>query len=322
MFKNKWFKWVVLIVVAVVGWSFYSSSTKSIKVKAIRIGYGSIVPVINVSGEIKGNTASLSPKMGGILQSLNVKEGDVVSRGQILATLDNYESARGDFDRTKTLFDGGYATKQQLEQSKLVYESSCVISPISGTVTLVGSKIGEVVSPGMQLFSIVNNDSIYTELQIDEADISDVKAGQKVKISSDAFSDEEFEGRIVNVAAEAELKKVGGRIKMDEEDKVFRSRVVINNASSKLKVGMSVNADIIISERSGVLVVSREAIVAGNDASKIFVVQKNKIVETSVKLGAKDSVNIEILDGAKEGYDVAISELDKLKNGMRVVIDK
>jgi RND family efflux transporter MFP subunit len=293
-----------------------------VKVSAAKVQFGNIVPVVSVYGEIKGMSADLSPKVPGVVSAILVKEGAKVNKGQILLEFDNYETARNDLVRMKDLYRNGFATKQQFEQTRLAFDNSVIISPIKGTVILVANKAGETASPGIVSISVVDIDSAYAELQIDEADIGDVKVGQDVTIYADAYPNESFSGKLDRIVQSAELKKVGGRIKIDEEDKIFRGRTMIEDPEQKLKIGMSINADIITQVKENVLLTSREAIYSKDGKDSVFVIKHKKARVTPIEIGLKDNANVEILKGLSAGDAVATSMLDILKNNMKVEMAK
>ncbi|MFA5105033.1 MAG: efflux RND transporter periplasmic adaptor subunit [Candidatus Margulisiibacteriota bacterium] len=305
-----------------IGLFYFSSCRSSVKVSAAKVEFGSIVPVVSVYGEIKGISADLSPKVPGIVSRILVKEGAKVKKGQILLEFDNFETAGNDLARMKNLYKSGFATKQQFEQAKLAYDNAVLVSPINGIVTLVANRTGETASPGIVAVSVIDIDSAYAELQIDEADIGDVNVGQDVKIYADAYPNESFDGKLDRVVQSAELKKVGGRIKIDEEDKIFRGKVLIENPEQKLRIGMSINADIITQVKENILLTSREAIYSKDGKDSVFVIKNKRVKAVPVEIGLKDNTNVEILKGLSAGDIVAASMLDTLKNNVRVEIIK
>jgi multidrug efflux pump subunit AcrA (membrane-fusion protein) len=115
---------------------------------------------------------------------------------------------------------------------------------------------------------------------------------------------------------------VGGRVKMDEEDKIFRAKVLFDDKDYKLKVGMTVNADIITERRPGLLIIPREAVFSRNNSQEVYLIDRNVAREKTVELGSKDPDNVEIKKGLKDGEIVAITNIDKLKNGSLVKTEK
>ncbi|MCX5749873.1 MAG: efflux RND transporter periplasmic adaptor subunit [Candidatus Saganbacteria bacterium] len=324
MFKKyKWLRWVagiLALIIVVWGIKVYFGSLVSIKVFEVKIG--EIIPAVNVSGEIKGTTASLSSKTIGSIGWIGVKEGDAVKKGRVLAKMDNYDTAFREYDNIKNLFESGLASKNQLDLAKIQYENSCFISPINGIATLVANKVGESLSPGMAFISVVDPMSSYAEVQIDESDVGDVKVGQAVNIFCDAYPNEVFTGKLANIGEEAELKKVGGRIKLDEEDKIFRGKVSFDDRAYKLKIGMTISADIVTEKKNGILIIPREAVFSKEDKQEVYLIKKGGAKETVVTIGLKDSENVEVKNGLKEKDLVTVTNLDKLKNGSRIKIEK
>ena len=322
MLKQK--KWQIIAAVAAVAvlGLWFMNSRNSIPIKTSKAIIGRITPSVSVSGEIRGFEADLSPKLPLLITWVGVKEGDRVEAGSVLVKFDTYNNAKSDHERIKTLYDGGFATKQQYEAARLQYETSYLASPISGKVVLVAQDPGETASPGVAVVSVVGPASKYIEVQIDESDIGEVKAGNEVEITSDAFPELTIKGRLSNIVHRAELKRVGGRIKLDEEDKIFRGRVVFDDPDNRLKIGMSVNAEIITGAREGLLIIPREAVFSKDDKQKVFVVRGKKVKEREVALGLKDYANIEVKEGLKAGEEVAISSPDKIKDGSRVKSEK
>ena len=320
--KNR-IKWGIGIAVAIIlVWCFSSYMKSGIKIKTANAAIGTIAPAVSVSGEIKGQQADLSPKIIEKLSWIGVKEGDNVSAGQLLAKLENYESAKMEYGSTRSLYNSGFATKPQMDNARVQYENSCFISPINGIVTLVANKIGESVTPGVTAFSVVSPSSTYAEVQIDESDIGDVAAGKDVIVYADAYPDMTFAGKLVNIGQEAELKKVGGRVKIDEEDKIFRGRVAIKDPDYKLKIGMTINADIITQKKNGVLMVPREAVFNKDDKTMVYLVKGGRVKEVRIETGLKDSTNVEVESALKAGDEIASLNLDKLKNNSKVIIEK
>lgn len=322
LFKFKRRTWIIIVIILLFAFFAYKSFiANKISVKTTRVKYGDITPTVNVAGEIKGNIVTLSSKIIGNIEWIGVSEGDYVKTGQLLARLDSYDNSKSDYERTKSLFQNGFASKQQLEASKMQFEGSYFSSPMNGIVVNVANKVGEAVAPGMGIFTIIEPKSAYAEVQIDEADIEDVKIGQIVKIYSDAYPNDIFYGQMASIGQAAELKKIEGRIKPDEEDKVFRSKVLFTDPSYKLKIGMTISADIVLETKPNVVTVSREVVFSKDDKQAVFIVKNKKAKETILDIGLKDASNVEVLSGVKISDEVITNNLDKLKDGSKVIVD-
>jgi RND family efflux transporter MFP subunit len=198
----------------------------------------------------------------------------------------------------------------------------CIKSPIAGSVSRVDAKAGESVLPGNDIISVVDQKETWVELQIDEIDIAEVSVGQQVRIYTDAYADQVFLGKVAWKSPEAELKKVAGNIKMDEEDLVFRAKVVLLSGKKILKPGMSVTGEIVTHKKAGVLVIPREAIFVSDNKSYVFVAVKGKARKKEITLGSRDPDNVEVIRGISSGETIAISNLAKLKDKGAVKIER
>ncbi len=301
---------------------FLGSCKPALKVPLSEARYGEIVPTVSVYGEIKGVIAEMSPKIHSLIKKVNAKEGDRVVKGQVLVEFDGFETAGNELYAIQELHEKGLASDQQLEQAATALESSMLISPVEGIVTLMSNREGETVSPGSIVAAVVRPGTSYAELQIDESDIGEIRPGLNVIIYNDAFPDEKFPGKLDHIALSAELRKVGGRIKMDEEDRVFRGRVILAEGKDKLKVGMSVNADIITQVKVNALVIPREAVFSRDGRSYVYAVRGGRAKETEVVLGLKDTDNVEIISGIQERDKVIVSIPENFKNNSKVKAEK
>lgn len=166
---------------------------------------------VNVQGQVESNRNVLvSPKASGIITKMNVREGQSVRAGQILAQVDDalmrsnldelrtqLELATTLFEKQKRLWDKEIGTEVQYLQAKNNKEAmerrlatleeqldmSKIKSPISGVVDQILPKLGEMVSPGMPAFRIVNPSDLSLNAQLSEAYIPFIKRGESVKVS-------------------------------------------------------------------------------------------------------------------------------------------
>ena len=284
--------WVIIgiVIVMVVGWlsiSWWNRGVVSIKTAVVTSG--SIEEVISASGVVDAPVYDLGPKMGGKIITINVKEGDRVFGGETLA----------EFDDTTRL-----------------------VAPAGGVVAKINYDAGETVIAGTPAIIVVNYAKSWINAQIDEIDIANVKIGNKVRITSDVYPDKVFEGELYWVAPLAELRKVGGRIKIDEESYVFPCKIKLTSKHNELKVNMSVNAEIITREKSNVLLVPREALVSKDDQFTVFKIKNGRANQILVKIGIRSYTSAEVLSGLASNEIVAINNGSKLKDKGRIKIEK
>jgi len=322
--KNRKWLWLILalLILGLGGYIFlrwWNSDIVAIKTGVIaRAGIESI---ISASGTVNAPVYELGTKLGGKIADLKVNEGDTVSRGQLLAEFDNYEQSRNDFERTKSLYQDGAASRQAFDAAKSIFELSRIVAPNDGIVAKINYRVGETVVPASPAIVVVNYEQSWVEVQVDEIDISGVKIGDRVKITSDVYPDKIYIGEIYWIAPIAELRRVGGRIKIDEESYVFLCKIKFIGRHDELKVNMSVNVDIVTQKKEQALLVPREALVSKDDSLTVFVVKKNRVYQTKIQTGLRSYASVEATAGVVEGEKVAISNLPKLKDKGRVKVE-
>ncbi|MCL4516886.1 MAG: efflux RND transporter periplasmic adaptor subunit [Firmicutes bacterium] len=191
-----------------------------------------------------------------------------------------------------------------------------LLAPADGTI--VGKLIadGAAITPGLPLFKLANVERLLVRVKVDEADVSQVKAGQEASITSDAVLDLKLSGRVTKVAPEAIME---GNVSK------FPADVEVNNASQALKSGMSADVEIVTYRKPKTLFVPIQAVVerrVGKETKKVvFVFAKGLARQTPVTTGLANMSDIEITEGLKPGDEVIIGDyqtLKKLKDGDKV----
>ena len=240
------------------------------------------------------------------------------------------------YRRYKTLFDKGLVSADEYENAKLSYEKArqtvnsskesvqkaqtnlgyaTITSPIDGIVLSKSVEEGQTVAASFstpELFTIAQDlTNMQVVADVDEADIGDVKEGERVSFTVDAYPDDTFEGTVKQVRQEATTT-----------NNVVTYEVVISapNADLKLKPGLTANVTIYTAERKGVLSVQSKALrftpqketvgkmkivdQTGNAKNKVWTIEGNSIVAHKVNIGMTDGTNTQILNGISAGVKV------------------
>ena len=289
--KNRLWLWLIVVlavlVIGYLGIKWWNRDIVAIKVAAV--SRGPIEEIVSASGTVNAPVYDLGAKSGGKIVKLKVKEGERVSAGRELAEFD---------DTTR------------------------IIAPDKGIVAKINYREGETVLPGQPAIVVVNYDQSWVEAQIDEIDIANVKIGDRVKITSDVYPDKVFDGEIYWIAPLAELRQVGGRVKIDEESYVFFCKIRFLGSHQELLVNMSVNADVVADHKDNVLLVPREALVSLDDHQSVFKIKNNRAAQSKITIGIRSTASVEATDGVADGDIIAVSNIAKLKDKGRVKIER
>lgn len=245
----------------------------------------------------------------------------------------NYQTAN--YKRYKTLFEKGLVAADDFDNAKLSYTQAkeqvvsakeevqraqtnlgyaTITSPIDGVVLSKSVEEGQTVAASFstpELFTIAQDlTNMQVVADVDEADIGDVKEGERVTFTVDAYPDDTFEGEVKQVRQEATTT-----------NNVVTYEVVISapNADLKLKPGLTANVTIYTAERKGVLSVPSKAlrftpqketvgkmkiVDAANAKNKVWTIEGNSIVAHKVNIGMTDGTNTQIVGGIAEGTKI------------------
>lgn len=296
-------------------------------VSRIYVDYNSVVKKGQVIAELdKTNLTS----------ELNTAKANLASAQSSL----NYET--DNYKRYKTLYSKGLVSSDEYESAKLSYEKALqtvvsqkeqltkaqtnlgyatITSPIDGVVLSKAVEEGQTVAASFntpELFSIAKDlKDMRVIADIDEADIGEVKEGENVKFTVDAFPNDTFEGVVTQVRQEATTT-----------NNVVTYEVVISapNADLKLKPGLTANVTIFTAEKNNVLSVPSKAlrytptvetigkkykIQDCNGKNKVWTLEGNVLKAHAVQIGISDGSHTEIISGISNGVQV-ITELKEI----------
>jgi HlyD family secretion protein len=195
-----------------------------------------------------------------------------------------------------------------LERAEEDLRNSTIVSPMNGLVLARNVEIGDAVSSILVLGSqatlvmtLGDVSEVYVKGKVDEADIAKVYIGQPARISVESMKDKKFEGKVTKISP------LGV-----EKDNVttFEVRVSIQNPSGELKAMMTANAEIILEEKKGVLLIPETAVIydrARKTSVRVPDIKADKgWREIPVKTGISNGVKTEIAEGLQEGQKVIL----------------
>jgi RND family efflux transporter MFP subunit len=278
---------------------------------------------IEVQGRVDADeSVSITSEMPGTITKINVKVGDHVSKGQVLAETDvratqqqlaelqtNYELAKQNFERQKNLWDQKIGTEIMYLQSKTNKEGlenrisgiqeglrmSKIVSPIDGTVDFIDLKLGQAVAPGRGVINVVNFSNLKVKAEVAESYTSRVKNGNEVLILFPDMNDSIFSK--INYASRG----------INALTRTFAVEVLLDgkkeyhpNTVAKLKINDYQSA-------TPELVVPVKYIQKGATESFVMVDEKGIAAKKVVKIGREYNGMAEILEGLKEN-DMLITE--------------
>ncbi len=181
----------------------------------------------------------------------------------------------------------------EIETSQKIKSSIAFHSPISGTVLAKNIQEGEYVDEGTVLYQLADLSNVWIYLDVYEKDIKDIQLNQSVKITSDAYPNEIFSGKVTFIDPS-----------INPETRTIRVRTELKNPNGKLKPQMFVKASVIEVTKNALTIPSSAVIYTGKRNVVWIEIQTNVFEPRDVVLGATAGPLVEVLQGLSEGESV------------------
>ncbi len=279
--------------------------------------------------------AAVLARVSGQVVEILVEEGDIVSKGQVLARLDgdrlrlemlqakaNLEQASREFDRQKGLQEKGLVSTASFEQikyeleamragydlQKLNYNYTIIRATIPGVISSRDIKVGTNMAVSETAFTITNTARLVAYLNIPQTELSKFSPGHVATISVDSMPETEFHGKVARISPT-----------IDARSGTFRATVYIDNENGNLAPGMFGRFTIAYEKHEDALVVPAAAVIREDNESVVYVVADGTAARRPIKTGIQSGNMIEILDGLEEHEEIVVTGLSGLRDGSRVV---
>ena len=297
--------------------------------------------------EIQGNVDTkenimINPEYSGILTQVNVKAGQRVSKGQVLARIDDggmssqlaqaetqLALAKTTFEKQKNLWDQKIGSEIQYLQAKTSMESqqkmvaqiksqlnkTVVTAPFSGTIDEVLTEKGKVVAPGMELFRIVNLNNMYVTANVPENYIGQLKVGAVVDVHLNSLG-KNYKGKV---------RQIGNYI--NPNNRTFGIEIALPNPDNLLRPNQVAVLKIEDYKNPKALLLPENIIQETADGSKIvYVIEKGssdkntKATQKTIEIGYVSGSNVEVKSGLQTGETVITDGAKSLKDGAIVEV--
>ncbi|MHB0911940.1 MAG: efflux RND transporter periplasmic adaptor subunit [Armatimonadota bacterium] len=209
------------------------------------------------------------------------------------------------------------AAEAALRSAQAQFEYTIIRSPVAGVVARRHREIGETITPGMPIYTVANLSKIWVAAEVAEEDVAAVAAGQPVTITLDAYPGRAASGVVAQVSRIAEPKDVG-RVRA----KVVRARIDIRSSDIPLRPGMEVTITGSLPVGRSTLLVPNDAVVRVGEEDSVYVIEGGVARRRRVQIGQSNLEETQVLSGLTGLEEVAVTNLGRLRDGMRVrVVD-
>lgn len=297
--------------------------------------------------DIQGNVETdqnilIYPEYQGLLTRVYVKEGQRVSKGQLLASIDDgglssqvaqmqtqYELAKTTFERQERLWNQKIGSEIQYLQAKSNMEGlrnsvnqmkaqlgrTNVRAPFSGEIDEVITEQGQVVAPGAQaLMRIVNLNDMYVKASVPENYLGSIQKGTTVNVSFPALGEKRM----------GVVRNVGNFINPD--NRTFEIEIDIPNKENKIKPNLIAKLEINDYTKEKAQLIPANVIQENSKGEKfVYIVGEIEggealVTKKQIETGLKYEGNIEVLSGLESGEIIVSAGALTLKDGAKIKI--
>ncbi|MCU7494159.1 MAG: efflux RND transporter periplasmic adaptor subunit [Ignavibacteria bacterium] len=281
------------------------------------------------------NEVLIQSQGNGEVIKINFSTGDYVTKGKVLAQLDDrlaqlslekaklaLSRAEDDYNKEKNLYSGKASTENQLRDKKIDYENAKlsveqakkqlefmrVAAPQNGYIVEKLIEKGSLAGPGSAVARIVDISQLKINLSVSEKDVYSIKTGMSVSASSSVYPGVTYSGKVTFVSS-----------KGDQAHNYSVEVAINNNQLHPLKAGTFTSVEFGMASKHNVLLIPREALTGSIKDAKVFVVNGNIAHLRSVTIGNDYGNFLEVLSGISEGETVVTAGQINLADGSRVV---
>ena len=311
----------ILLVAFVVWFFFIKPKDYATAVKKVQLENRVVVRTVSASGSVKSNNESDMAFVGtGKVLSVNVKKGDQVKKGQVLAYLDAasqyqtanaYKDARDLLLRQREIFiiqkaqnvdslkgETPYENKlrqlnEQVDQAEASYQAQLALlnnlylyAPYDATVVDVLKDPGEIAVSGASVVKLADLTDLIFEIQVGQEDYGVLKEGQNVNVKLDSYTNYEFKGKVLSLPLYADSSTDNFVVKIN----------VASDEEHSIKLGMTGDAYIVLqTTQTEVPALTADEIFYDVDEKPyVWIVKDNKLQQLPVELGLEGDVYTEV----------------------------
>jgi membrane fusion protein (multidrug efflux system) len=305
--------------------------------EATRAAIGSLVAVRGVT---------LGAELPGLVREIAFQSGSSVRRGEVLVRLDtSAEEAQLDsamaeaslaslnLTRTRKLrqgeanaqadLDAAEARARQAEATvtnlRAIIAKKTVRAPFDGRISIRQVELGQILSPGTPIASLQTVDPIHADFWLPQQALAELRSGQPVRLRTDAFPDERWEGGITTINPE-----------VDPATRNVRVRATFRNGDGRLRPGMFGNVEVLSSQKRRVLVIPATAVIFAPYGDSVFAIEEKRdasgktstvVRQKFVRTGERRGDLVAVTSGLAPGETVVTSGAFKLRNGAVVAVN-
>jgi multidrug efflux system membrane fusion protein len=292
-------------------------------------------------------TVDVAPQVSGLVTEIDFEAGQHVKKGDVLVRIDDAveladlrrlqatrKLAQLTYDRNLQLNAKQFSSQSNVDQARAaldqtdadiaktraLIEQKIIKAPFDGLLGVRQVNLGQYVGPGAKLVGLEALATVYANLTLPEQRLAELRVGQTVIVSVDAFPNRTFRGRLTTIDP-----------RLDQVNRTVLVQATVDNPDLLLRPGMFVSAEIELGSVDKLVIVPKPAVDYSLYGDSIYVVVPNgqgpdgkpllKVERRTVQVGDQKADRIAVLKGVQAGETVVTAGQIKLQNGFPVIID-
>ena len=227
-------------------------------------------------------------------------------RTQLEAAKQSYQAAQNAADQSYRSLE---AARARIALARKAVADTAVRAPLDGLVAERLVSVGDYVTRGQRVATVVRVDPLRVELTVPEQQVSMVKVGQQVRLTVDAYPGDEFA---------ATVRFISPALRSDQ--RALTVEAIAANKDGRLKPGLFATALLRQSDAAPALLVPASAVETVAGTSRVYVVKDNVVDERIVTTGERVDNKIEITSGVSKGEIVAAEPKGRLSDSQHVKV--
>ena len=216
-------------------------------------------------------------------------------------------AARQSYAGVATARAAAQAAEAQARQARKSVTDAVVYAPISGFVAERPADLGEYVSPQSKVATIVRTNPLRLRIDIPEQFISLVRPGQSVSVTTSAYADRAFGGRVARISPN-----------VSSASRTLTVEAEVENAQNLLRPGQFATVRLQLPKPEPAVLVPARAVAGTETTRHVFIIRDGRAEQRVVQLGQQEGELVEIKSGVQPNELVATGNLEQLKDGAAV----
>jgi membrane fusion protein, multidrug efflux system len=306
-------------------------------VEVVTVETGTVTRDITAVGSMRANeSVIIRPEIAGRIQAIHFSEGESVTQGAELVTLDatEFRAQLAETTATGKLNELNFRRAQEMQAKNLLSRQSYdeaqaklaesraqqnvvearlaktkLFAPFAGVLGLRQVSPGDYIKEGQDIVNLEDIASLKLDFRVPETYLAEIKLDQEINIEVDAYTGRIFSGKVYAIDP-----------RIDVQTRTVLLRAHIPNDDLLLRPGMFARVNLVLEQRTAALLIPEEALVPKGEEHFVYRIVEGKALQSKVKTGQRRNGKVEVLEGLSSGDTVVTAGQTKLHDGVPVMV--